>query len=516
VKFFIEYVEELMEDDNIMATLAGPGRDINGLAHMGDGVMSRLNGFYENAYKQPAFNAAGGKVHESLWEWMDEKRRLPASELLVGEDAADLQQQHARAMCGEFARELRKMADKQLNGELQLSCRTQGFKEIMDWCYQNTMRAESTFGTTAQVSVALHTGSHGAKAARVNARLSDPWSVWDKLSEKERYCLMRNMPSFRRDVAQYDKLMQSMHDAAAARRANRAADAVCDKAAKQYAQALVWHGVELHTAATIKKELKKMKFKNERVAYMKEQLSIMVLGYGYDELRWQERKRKSDSDHCGCCGAAFADKEKHLLEHLLHALQKYKSLGGKPKDPPLPVISLKKMPVTLNASQENNPMLKRIEAMKARAARWVATGKVTADVANLANLALPEMTAALEGKDIEMVIKCRRFKADGQLKKNDENYTYYGTIEDVEMNIIRGTGKRATRMTRALVRWDEEGQTCDWVWLDLKKYHEAGVGGWVLVEDGWTDDPVSQDSDDLTMTEWHEKRVKDEMQNFVA
>ena len=406
------------------------------------------------------------------------------------------------------------MMKKSREGSLRVECRTAWQAEVLDWVSASSMHSESTFGVMKQVAAIMQTGSQAGKAARVNARLSKIWEVWDRLSDLEKFVAFRRLPELRRQLREHDTLMQKRHDAAAARRAERHVDAVCKAAAEEYANAREYYKCDVWKASKVDAELKQLEFKYSRIAAMVEQMQILVVGYGYKQLAMQKNARADDAAHCGHCCAAFDDYPAHLEAHLKWALAECEKLGGKPKGgPPHPQLTIKPPPI-LAEDQSQNPLDKYIKVVVERAVEWVEKKKVKATVAHLLTLEKPEVNKELVGKDIEMVHRVWLKTKAGNVSKRSQLYSYYGTVLSVNMHTAtsKKKGSKEEIVPTARVQWHEEGEPKTSVVLDIDKYHEGCEHGWVVVDDGDESDPV--EAVEKTIAEFHEQAKQAQMLLF--
>ena len=117
----------------------------------------------------------------------------------------------------------------------------------------------------------------------------------------------------------------------------RAMTELCHKAAKQYANALVYHRLKRWAASEISKELDGLPMQ-QQLAQLEEQITIILVGGGFGSDPALKFK-KTGVDCCDYCGAELKDKVKHATVHL-KKLIKLVAEEGWQDEAPAPVITL--------------------------------------------------------------------------------------------------------------------------------------------------------------------------------
>jgi hypothetical protein len=285
----------------------------------GDGVKQRLEEWEEHEYQRKERNAKGTVVCDSIREWKAKERQSPSSKRLsgffTGDDSRELQQEYLVAMLDAMVREWEKVMKQGLEGSLRESCRTQWMKDILDKCSHHTMSCESVLGCMKAVNKLMQTGAHARKAARTNARVSDTWGVFHRLSEAEQTAVMDAAAQLKRPereserlqrlqreanprprkrircgyLRNYVELCRKRHDEAEVKRKFRALEEFITKAATEYADAIQLHGLEVwgeHQLANeddhdVDKMLRDNKYKTKQLELMEEQMQIITIGWGY-------------------------------------------------------------------------------------------------------------------------------------------------------------------------------------------------------------------------------------------
>ena len=181
-------------------------------------------------------------------------------------------------------------------------------------------------------------GSFAKKSARINARRSGCWELWEQLSQPEQTILIKLTEKCYASMASYDKMCKAKADAAAATRLFRNHDAVAKKAAQKYADAKVMHGLSLWNLRDVKVNLTG-KWIYEQKELLTEQIGIIVDGYGYEHLAL--KKKKGGAICCDVCGHKYGTGI-HELAHF-KAIRPLIGPGGLevPDKPPLPRTTVK-------------------------------------------------------------------------------------------------------------------------------------------------------------------------------
>ena len=240
-------------------------------------------------WKKPATNAAGKPIKDvngqvvGLRDFMAKERASPSHEIFTSQRAKGLEEKYLSAMLLALAAEWRKMLAHGIEGKLRPECRTPAMKETMDQVPHHTMLSERTLGSAKQVAAVMQTGSQAAKAARVNARLSNFWAQWDKMTAEEKVVVDSLVSKFQLKLRAHDKKVQQMHDAEAAERALRHEKEVCREAARKWANSLVHMRVKNWTVAEVDRKLKGKNLvtgADSQLRNLNEQLDALVDGYG--------------------------------------------------------------------------------------------------------------------------------------------------------------------------------------------------------------------------------------------
>jgi hypothetical protein len=237
----------------------------------GDGMKERLEAWEAHVYTRKGRNAGGKVVCESVREWKEKERQCSSSKALskffTGTDSEKLQQEYLVSMLDAMVKEWEKVMEQGLEGSLRESCRTQWMKDILDKCSHHTMSCESVLGCMKAVNKVMQTGSHARKAARTNARVSDTWGVFDRMTPREKETVIDvaaqlTRPEREKERAareanpaskairygllnRYDESCRTKRNEAEAQRRFRALNDFMDKAAIEYADAIEFHGCEL-------------------------------------------------------------------------------------------------------------------------------------------------------------------------------------------------------------------------------------------------------------------------------
>lgn len=161
-------------------------------------ALESLREWEEHEYKRPARNAKGKELADDeghpvkLRELEDALLHEPPEALqavygkVKGGSERELRCDHVRAQCAAAAKEMRKMNEKELEGELKPENRTGWHHEALEPIAKNTMGAESLLAAMKQVRKQMQTGAYCREKARVNARMSRCWETVEDFSDEEK------------------------------------------------------------------------------------------------------------------------------------------------------------------------------------------------------------------------------------------------------------------------------------------------------------------------------------------
>ena len=410
-----------------------------------------------------------------------------------------------------------------LTGTLRDSCRTPWMAALLRQCTGHTMTAESVLGRMKAAQKKRHTGNDPGAKAIVNAKMSKVLDMEAKMSPAEREVVDLLLRQKLEHFELWDDTNQAAADAAEAERALRDMEKRTKAAARGYANAKVYHACSLLPAKDIAGDLKQKEI--GAVGVFDEQMKIITVGYGHKDLAFRPRPLKKDleicQDCCPGCGAEWGDVSNHRQKHIVWAHSKVDDRGGKPDEPPLPMVTIGNRPPVIDTDQSRNPITKFEAEVMRLAQNMVDTGKVVAEVEMVGAGAAHAIDETLVGKIIQYSANISRNKGD----KCTERYTYTGRVArfngDAVLKIKNPAYKMAVAKRRrskskskgrsrgsvtavpvpqyleehcpsVCVQWFDQGEGASAVFLKAEKYNMAKVvDGWVVVDET---KPYNEDS----------------------
>jgi hypothetical protein len=260
-----------------------------------------------------------------------------------------------------------------------------------------------------------------------------------------------------------------------------------------------------------------------------EQMSIVVVGYGFADLAYYQTPpvvEKERAVACPVCGYDYVvspskdDYLKHRVKHIKAVHKKLREKGGKPATCPDPQLKVCRLCV-IDEDQTVNPIgeLQREQGKKATA--MVESGRIKATSERVGEAVAPEVNDALIGRTIQYV--CTIFQKGS---KKSERYTYTGRIISVKVydfilsppdklsqakrkkdkgGRARGKVQKRDKASGAVVgvacpsvfvTWREPTPD-ERVFLVHANYGSKKQDGWIIVED----DAIAPDAKQATTSE---------------
>ena len=171
------------------------------------------------------------------------------------------------------------------------------------------------------------------------------------------------------------------------------------------------------------------------VGVFHEQMSIVVVGYGFADLVYYQTPpvvEKERAEACPVCGYDYVvspskdDYQKHRVKHIKAVHKKLREKGGKPATCPDSQLKVCRLCV-IDEDQTVNPIGELQRQQGKKATSMVESGRIKATIEQVGEAVAPEVNAALVGRTIQYV--CTIFQKGS---KKSERYTYTGRIISVK------------------------------------------------------------------------------------
>jgi hypothetical protein len=344
----------------------------------------RLQKREKKVYGRAGRNAGGVKVKDSLREWYDKMRQKPPDERWRTAEAVAHQSVLIKVTLKATVKEWEKVMAKGLVGELRDSCTTAWKKKVPDQSTHHTMRCESNLGNMKYVARRMVVGRIAARKAKVNARMSNTWEVFDRMSKEEKEVTLYMSHKLLKHMDEYDEECQELHDTAAAERRFRALRKQLLLVAKEYATALVLHECEVWTVGELEEAVKGATSRALKIDLLEEQLMIIVVGGGMKQWAIKYKNPTGDNAKVMCQCAKQPDQFDNYLNHLTHHVKKaieyvHSHKDEWPEAPPLPDMTLARPQPILSNDKESSSLPTMAAELSKEAKGMVTSGKVTTD-----------------------------------------------------------------------------------------------------------------------------------------
>ena len=308
----------------------------------------------------------------------------------------------------------------------------QWLKDVLGGATSHTMRIEGSLAVEKHTRKFMGTASDAGVKASCSSRLNRPFEMVDDWMSMSPKIMELLDPFFRKQLSEmktYDQLSQAKCDASEATRKLRSMEKETHAAAKVWANARVWYECALLDVAIVVKDLRA----NEVgiVGVFLEQISIVVVGYGFTDLAYHQTAplvEKERAIACPVCGYNYVaspcrdDYLNHRVKHIKAVHTKLRDRGGKPDACPDPQLKVCRLCV-IDEDQSVNPIdeLQREQGKKATA--LVESGRVKATIERVGEAVAPEVNDALIGRTLQYVCTINQ-----KGSKKTERYAYAGRI----------------------------------------------------------------------------------------